>query len=536
MSISVLIHGTEHHTVADPNTPPSGWLTGRKLILDPWVLTASILTIVFLVFPDLEGPSLTTRSYIADSFSTLVLLGLAIAAVYQGVGSQKSERERFFWRLIGISLTAWLLGEVAALLFYDFESPFTLAAVDALYLCYYMAFALALDLQPQTADSRLQIRPLRVLGSAGRVLFLSGLFIYFVILPSTLRVDEFLTWVPSFSLYVVLDIYLVVRIAQEMRRASTSRSRQVYGLLLAAMLFALATDSLDLAWIASYLPDTFPRIADLCWYAPMILFVVAARIGPFANPSDAQTMPDNDDNQVRGVPLLVYSLGFALLHMVLSLIPHETGSLQFARFNLVMVWLVLFGILNVIQHSIIQREVRQQSKQREEAEKHILELSRQDPLTGLLNRRALEEELGRAVARANRSQMSLGLMFIDLDNFKEVNDTYGHPAGDSVLREAAARIKALTRDVDTVARYGGDEFVLVFEALDDPTGAEMVARRILDGFEMGFQFESGRINLSASIGIAIHPVNGRSPEKLFEAADRAMYAAKERGGSGIEFA
>ena len=221
MSISALIHGTEHHTVADPRTPTSGWLTGRKLILDPWVLTASILTIVFLVVPDLEGPSLTIRSYIADYFSTLILLGVAIAAIFQGIGSRKSERERFFWRLIGISLAAWFMGEVTALLFYDFENPFTLAAVDALYLCYYMAFALALDIQPQTADSRLQVRPLRVLGSAGRVLFLSGLFIYFVILPSTLRADEFLTWIPSFSLYVVLDIYLVARIAQEMRRAST---------------------------------------------------------------------------------------------------------------------------------------------------------------------------------------------------------------------------------------------------------------------------------------------------------------------------
>lgn len=534
MSISALIHGTEHHMVTGPNTPPSGWLTGRKLILDPWVLTASILTIVFLVFPDLEGPSLTIRSYVADYFSTLVLLGLAIAAVFQGIGSRKSEREQFFWRLVGIALTAWLIGELTALLFYDFESPFTLAAVDALYLCYYMAFALALDIQPQTADSRLQIRPLRVLGSAGRVLFLSGLFIYFVILPSTLRAEEFLTWVPSFSLYVVLDLYLVARIAQEMRRASTTRSRQVYGLLLAAMLFALATDSVDLAWIASYLPDTFPRVADLCWYAPMILFVVAARVGSFTSASGSQVHPDDD--QVRGVPLLVYSLGFALLHMVLSLIPHAAGPLQSARAFQVMVWLIIFGFLNVIQNSIIQREIRLQSRQREEAEAHILELSRRDPLTRLLNRRALEEELGRAVARANRSGMSLGLMFIDLDNFKVVNDTYGHPAGDSVLREAAARIKALTRDVDTVARYGGDEFVLVFEALDDPSGAEMVARRILDGFEMGFQFESGRINLSASIGIAIHPVNGHSPEKLFEAADRAMYTVKERGGSGIEFA
>jgi len=536
MSISALIHGTARNAMTGPPNQSSDWSKARTLLLDPWVLTASLLTLFFLVIPDHENLNPTVRSYAADYFSTPILLGLAVAAILVGIRSRRAVRERFFWRLIGISLTAWLLGEVTALLFFDVASPFTLAAVDALYLCYYLAFALALDIQPQAAGSQLLIRPIRVLGSAGRVLFLSGLFIYFVILPSTLGTDEFLTWIPSFSLYVVLDIYLVARIAQELRHATTSRSRGIFGLFLGAMIFALITDSLDLAWIASSLHEAFPRIADLCWYAPMLLIVVAARSGSFTQPIGSTNEDANDDDQVRGVPLLVYSLGFALLHMILSLFPHTPGPLQSTRVLLVMVWLILFGILNVFQNYIIQREVRQQSRQREEAEAHIRELSRQDPLTGLLNRRALEEELGRAVARSNRSQMSLGLMFIDLDNFKVVNDSYGHPAGDSVLREAAARIKALTRDVDTVARYGGDEFVLVFEALDDPSGAKLVARRILDGFTMGFQFESGRINLSASIGIAIQPANGRTPDKLFEAADRAMYVAKQRGGFRIEFA
>ena len=536
MSISALIQGTEPDAIPEPTTQSPIWPTTLRLVRDSWVLTASILTVGFLVFPDLGGPSPTVRSYVTDYLSTIVLLGLAITAVFLGVRRCKFERERLFWRLIGISLGAWLIGEVTALVFYDVSNPFTLAAVDALYLCYYLAFTLALDLQPQFTSSQLQIRPLRVLGSAGRVLFLSGLFLYFVILPSTLGIDEFLTWVPSFSLYVALDLYLVSRAFHEMRRASTPQSRLIYGLLLAALSLALVTDSLDLAWIASYLPDAFPRVADFLWYAPMVLVVVAVRSGSFAADDGSTTEADHDDEQVRGVPLLVYSLGLALLHLLLTFTPHSDGPLESARIILVMVWLILFGILNLVQNSIIQREVRQQSRQRLAAEQHIRDLSRLDPLTGLLNRRALEEELARAVARANRSGMPLGLMFIDLDDFKVVNDTYGHPAGDNVLREAAARIKALTRDVDSVARYGGDEFVLIFEALEDPSGAGAVGRRILDGFKMGFQFESGRIKLSASIGIAIHPADGRNPGALFESADRAMYAAKQRGGSDIEFA
>jgi diguanylate cyclase (GGDEF)-like protein len=535
MSISALIQGTEPDAILDPASRWSLRPAVRRLMLDPWVLTASILTIAFLIVPDLGGPAAKARSYVTDYLSTIILLGFAITAIVLGVRGRRFERERLFWRLIGISLGAWFLGEITALAFYDVSSPFTLAAVDALYLCYYMAFTLALDLQPQFTSSQMRIRPLRVLGSAGRVLFLSGLFLYFVILPSTLGIDEFLTWIPSFSLYVALDLYLVSRAVQEMRHATTPQSRLIYGLLLAALTFALVTDSLDLAWIASHLSDAFPRVTDFLWYAPMVLIVAAVRSGSFAA-DDGSTAETDDDNQVRGVPLLVYSVGFALLHLLLTLPPHSGGALLSARIVLVMVWLILFGMLNLIQNSIIQREVRQQSRQRLAAEQHIRDLSRLDPLTGLLNRRALEEELARAVARANRSGMPLGLMFIDLDDFKIVNDTYGHPAGDSVLREAAARIKALTRDVDSVARYGGDEFVLIFEALEDPSGAEVVGRRILDGFKMGFQFESGRITLSASIGIAVHPADGRNHGTLFESADRAMYAAKQRGGSDIEFA
>jgi diguanylate cyclase (GGDEF)-like protein len=127
-------------------------------------------------------------------------------------------------------------------------------------------------------------------------------------------------------------------------------------------------------------------------------------------------------------------------------------------------------------------------------------------------------------------------MFIDLDHFKIVNDTFGHRVGDDVLCDATARLEACSREVDTVARYGGDEFVIVLEALEKPGDAEIVGRRILAAFETGFEFECGRIELSASIGVAILPVDGVTPSELFEAADRAMYAVKNSGGAGIGFA
>ena len=526
-----------HHTVTketgSPSDTPGSIL---RLLLDPWVGSVAVLTVVFLAVPDFGWLTADTRSNVIDYYSTMVLLLVAIGAVLQGVRRLESERERYFWRLLGLSLSAWLAGETLAFLFLDTENATAGIGVDALYLVLYLGLVLALDIQPHSAHGDLRIRPLRVLASGGRILFVSGLFAYFVLLPRTLGVDEYLTWIPSFSFYVILDIYIIGRLMHATSQARTPHWRVINVLLTIAWTFVLTTDFIDFAWITSHLPESFPQSADICWFAPMILIVVASRMRYLTTATTERPDVEDDDDRIQGVPLLLYSLGFALIHLTLSSLQHDSGPLQSARLVLVMAYLVIFGVLNIGQNSIIERQSLRQSLRRKEAEERIRSLSLQDPLTRLLNRRAFDSEFARAVARARRSGTMLGLMFIDLDHFKIVNDTWGHRAGDDILREAAARIKAFTREIDTLARYGGDEFVLVFEALENPAAAEIVGRRILDGFKMGFQFESGRINLSASIGIAIFPGHGRTPTELFEAADRAMYRVKESGGSGIELA
>jgi diguanylate cyclase (GGDEF)-like protein len=302
------------------------------------------------------------------------------------------------------------------------------------------------------------------------------------------------------------------------------------------MMLVAMTDSLDLAWIADRLPAAPPHTLDLCWYLPMILVSFACRSRLLGPTADRPGPPIEEDEQVRGVPLLVYSLVFAVIHLMISLLQPSHGPLDEARTVLVIFFLVVFTALNIGQNAVIDRIVRKQSLRRLDAEAQIRTLSRLDPLTDLLNRRALENELARAVARAERTGLSLALMFIDLDDFKVVNDTYGHSAGDGVIYEAAARLKVCTREVDTLARYGGDEFVLVLEAVDGAADAETVAARILEAFGLGFQHESQRIQLSASIGVALFPADGRSPQQLIETADRAMYRVKQAGGGGMRTA
>ena len=398
MSISALLPGTDRDATTDPTTRSPGWTTLWRIALDPWVLTSLMLTVIFMVIPDLEGTSVTIRSYVADYLSTLVLLGVAVGAVFHRVGTRETEREQFFWRLIGIALTAWFLGELTAILFIDFSSPFTFAAVDGLYLCFYLAFALALDIQPQTSDGLLQIRPLRVLGSAGKNP-LSERALHLLRPPAQ---HTGCRGVPDLGpiLQPLCRPRHLPRRTDHPGKAKREDTACAPGVQPASIRtrFALVTDALDLAWIASFLPDGLPPAFDLLWYAPMILVVAAARTGAFPAPGPIRGNQAGDDKQIQGVPLLVYSLGFALLHLILSLHYQGAGPLQSARIILVMVWLILFSVLNLVQNSIIQREVRQQSRQREKAENHIRELSR----SGTADR-SVESPCARRGARQSHS-------------------------------------------------------------------------------------------------------------------------------------
>jgi diguanylate cyclase (GGDEF)-like protein/PAS domain S-box-containing protein len=154
-----------------------------------------------------------------------------------------------------------------------------------------------------------------------------------------------------------------------------------------------------------------------------------------------------------------------------------------------------------------------------------------DTLTGLLNRLAIEEEVERVLGHARAQEAFVALLFLDLDGFKPINDTYGHAVGDEVLRAVARRITAAVRTSDRVARLGGDEFVVLIGPLPEPTAAEHTAERILRSFENPIEAGRNRIDVGLSIGIALvdAPLAG-SADSLLEAADRAMYAAKQAGG------
>lgn len=158
-----------------------------------------------------------------------------------------------------------------------------------------------------------------------------------------------------------------------------------------------------------------------------------------------------------------------------------------------------------------------------------------DVLTGLPNRRLFRDRLDWEARKAGRNGTQLGLLFIDLDRFKEVNDLLGHEAGDLLLCQAADRITHCVRKTDTVARLGGDEFTVILGELDSPNHIEQLAQKILDKLAAPFSLRKEAAYISGSVGIAIYPDDGGTSEELIRKADQAMYAAKQAGKNQFSY-
>ncbi len=173
--------------------------------------------------------------------------------------------------------------------------------------------------------------------------------------------------------------------------------------------------------------------------------------------------------------------------------------------------------------------------QRKETEERLTYLANYDSLTGLPNRTLFRDRLRRAIARAQRNGTKVALLFLDLDRFKNINDSLGHHAGDQLLRGMARRLQKHAREGDTVARLGGDEFTVIVEGLHDPEDAAAVARKILELMETPFRLDGHEIVVSTSIGITLYPDDAPDMRTLLKNADTAMYRTKEKGRNNYHF-
>ncbi len=224
-----------------------------------------------------------------------------------------------------------------------------------------------------------------------------------------------------------------------------------------------------------------------------------------------------------GILMLVYMGAIASSSLLVNRGIVENIKIRYDNTNLAQE-LVLKRQVETINH-----ELKTEIGERRRAEERIWHLAYHDTLTGLANRMLLQDRLSRALTYAQRRQGKIGILFIDLDRFKTVNDSLGHGMGDRLLQAVAERLLTTVRSGDTVARRGGDEFVLVLPEITDSGGAVQVADHILKSLSSPFKLDKQVLYATPSIGISIYPEDGEDVDTLLKHADIAMYAAKEAG-------
>jgi diguanylate cyclase (GGDEF)-like protein len=187
-----------------------------------------------------------------------------------------------------------------------------------------------------------------------------------------------------------------------------------------------------------------------------------------------------------------------------------------------------------ITSALLSRSIKY-AIERKKAENKITYLALYDTLTDLPNRRLFFDRLSQAFSRAHRYKTKVGLMFIDLNKFKAINDNYGHEMGDHVLQTVGTRLKSAVRETDTAARLGGDEFGIILQDIKDVSDTNAIAIKIIDAIKQEYRVKDYVFNIGASIGLSFYPTDGKDENDLLNRADKAMYLVKKSGKNGYCF-
>ncbi len=200
---------------------------------------------------------------------------------------------------------------------------------------------------------------------------------------------------------------------------------------------------------------------------------------------------------------------------------------------LVIAWLTSNRLLSNLRSR--ERSLMFEVAERKAVEARLQQIAAYDPLTNLPNRYLLQTDFTRKLEETSRNKKMLATLFFDIDHFKEVNDVHGHEAGDRLLEEVAARISDVTRNYDLLARFGGDEFVMIMSNVENRSDVIYVAEKIISSFKPAFVINDASLQVTTSIGISIYPEDGNDPSELLKNADLAMYRAKAEGRNGYQF-
>jgi diguanylate cyclase (GGDEF)-like protein len=242
-----------------------------------------------------------------------------------------------------------------------------------------------------------------------------------------------------------------------------------------------------------------------------------------------------------GVIGLFYFADLVTMHIFPLFMPMKEAMEIMRQLHLNYLWFVMVGGISMLVFGVLCLVYRvfpshiSTLEGLRDAHQYMSRLATTDPLTGLANRRMFLEEMELLLSHPNPGRRVAALLFLDLDGFKPINDTHGHDAGDEVLKIIGQRIETHIRRSDTLARYGGDEFVVCLKGIDDKKQIRQIAEHLAQAISEPINLEENNHILGVSIGIALSPQNGEKVETLLGRADMAMYMVKKAGGQDIAF-
>jgi len=364
---------------------------------------------------------------------------------------------------------------------------------------------------------------------------------YFVLGPTMFQGAETLLAQVIGTAYPFLDLVLIVALFVIAAQARNGVSRGVLGLVAVGLGSNVLADTL---FDYGTLHGTYGTGAalDVGWpLACMVLCLAGGRIRR-EQEGDLQVREPAgvlDEERPRWAMLLPYMFVPAVVGLLLY-VTHSAAGQQFrlgVEIGSACLVLLVVGrqILALEENHVLSRALRRQNDELAEANARLEALSTTDPHTGLPNHRAMVSALDSELERSYRYHRACSLLFVDLDHFKDLNDAHGHLAGDGVLAEVAQVMRRCLRGVDTVGRWGGEEFIVLLPETDATAGLE-AAERIRASIAAHECATAGGARVTCSVGLAAYPLDGDERDRLMEVADRAMYAAKKMGRNQVRAA
>jgi diguanylate cyclase (GGDEF)-like protein len=457
-----------------------------------------------------------SRTLVSDVAPIPMAVAATVLAWLAGHDPRAPARQQRVWRFIAFGCASWTLGECLWLYFEVFRhrSPFPSPA-DGFYLGFY-ALVFAGVVQVPVRELARKERLTFAL-DLGTVMFVTVMVVWYLVIEPTARMDEDLLTRTLALAYPVADVVLVLGVSRMLLRRGTGTDARGAPALLAAGMVALACADIGYARLdlsGMYRPGTLP---DALWMLALLGVALAGLV-------QASSPPESPVSEARDPIPPVSKLPYAAVLIGLVLVLNETsrdlgGPLA----------VLLLGALGLAL-IVVARQVSVLSDN-ERLLEEMHRLANTDPLTGVANRRRLFETAPRIVVQARMAGLSVTVAMVDIDQFKDINDRYGHAVGDEVIRAVASRCASVLRPSDLLARYGGDEFAAVVTG-DSTTSCRDVAmqlrRRIADE---PTETSGGAIDVTISVGVAT--MTEGDIERLLRDADAALLRAKRAGRDAV---